>query len=493
MKLAVLILGGLFWGSFPLFAQGGELLKVGSKRFTENYILAEIVARLAEREAGLSIERRLGLGGTGITYGALIEGEIDLYPEYTGTISEAIIKNSRLREREELQEKLSGMGLGISPSLGFNNTYALAMRSERAEQLGIERVSDLIDYPELVLGLSHEFIRREDGLPGLQEHYQINFQNVQAMEHSLSYDAISGNRIDIIVVYSTDAKIQSFNLKVLKDDLEFFPRYESVLLHDLNLPERHPALWEALERYLFGKIDEPTMIRLNSLAEEDRWSFSNVAAYYLNDDFIVRDSIPWTSIGELTVQHLKLVGVSLVIATVIGVPLGIFAFHYHLLAQLVLIGSGLLQTIPSLALLCFLIPFVGIGEVPAYIALFLYGLLPIVRNTYTGLKQIPLGHLESAKMMGMTSLQKLRIVLLPQASPLIFAGIKTSGVINVGTATLAAFVGAGGLGHLIVTGLSLNDNKTILYGAVPSAALAVILHLIFEGTDRLFIPRGIRN
>ena len=152
-----------------------------------------------------------------------------------------------------------------------------------------------------------------------------------------------------------------------------------------------------------------------------------------------------------------------------------------------------IQTIPSLALLVFMIPFLGIGQSPALVALFLYALLPIVRNTYTGMIGIDRQLLEMAGVLGLSRWQTLSRIELPLASLSIMAGVKTSAVVTVGTATLAAFIGGGGLGTLIVRGLALNDNALILAGAIPSALLALAIHGGFVLLDRTLIPRGLRK
>lgn len=488
MKLALLFMLLFSLSSKTLEAK----LVIGSKRFTENYILAEIVSQIIEAQRpDLNLQRKFGLGGTGITYGALAEGEIALYPEYTGTIVQSILRKSGNLSLDQLNRELEEQGLMVSPSLGFNNTYGLAVQKEFAERHQLHTVSDLFQTPEVRLGLSHEFIKRKDGLSGLQQHYQKEFHIVQAMEHSLSYEALEKGLIDAVVVYSTDAKIRQYDLVVLHDDLSYFPRYESVLLLERSFPTLYPRLWQAFQVHLFGKIDESRMIELNALAEIEGESFAAIASRFLDREITPTKSL-LKRLTPLALQHLKLVGVSLLFSVLIGIPLGYLATTHQGLGQLVLLSTGLLQTIPSLALLCFLIPFVGIGEFPAFVALFLYGLLPIVRNTHTGLNQIPSSHLETAKLMGMSRWQCLTKVQLPEASATILSGVQTSAVINVGTATLAAFIGAGGLGTLIVTGLALNNNDLILEGAVPAAFLALGLHFVFELLERLLISPGLR-
>jgi osmoprotectant transport system permease protein len=197
-------------------------------------------------------------------------------------------------------------------------------------------------------------------------------------------------------------------------------------------------------------------------------------------------------IAHNTLRHIQLVAISLLAAILCGIPLGVLATRSRLLATVTLAGAGLLQTIPSMALLAFLIPLLGIGMLPALVALFLYSLLPIVRNTYTGLTTIPPHLAESAEALGLTPRAQLFRVSLPLASPSILAGIKTSAVINVGTATIAALIGAEGLGHPIVQGIDLRDDSLILQGAIPAAILALLVQWGFDLLDRVLIPRGLR-
>jgi osmoprotectant transport system permease protein len=478
----------LFFALFGLFLfadkANSESVTVGSKRFTESYILGEIIAQTA------GAEHRPGLGNTGILYAALKAGSIDLYPEYTGTIAKEILKLEGNPALAELNRALTPRGLGAAVTLGFNNSYALAMREERAKALGIRALSDLARHPELKLGLSQEFIGRADGWPGLKAAYRLGMEPT-GLDHGLAYEAIAAGRIDVMDIYTTDAKIERYQLIVLEDDRKYFPRYDAVLLYRLDVPKRFPGAWEKL-RKLEGRIDERTMIRLNAAAELQGKSFAEAAALLDADakSGTSRRSFMTVLFGpdfwRLTGQHLLLVFVSLAASIVVAVPLGILAQKTRA-TQLVLGAVGVVQTIPSLALLAFLIAFLGaIGTVPALIALFLYALLPIVRNTYAGLEGIGKGMRQAPLALGLTAGQRLQLVELPLAMPAILAGIKTSAVINVGTATIAAFVGAGGYGERIVSGLALNDNATLLAGAIPAAALALIVQAAFELGERRF-------
>jgi osmoprotectant transport system permease protein len=462
-------------------------LRVGSKRFPESYILGEILVRTAESGA----QHRQGLGNTGIVFAALKAGAIDLYPEYTGTIAKEILKLPGNPSVEELHRALTSSGFGVGVPLGFHNGYALAMREERAAALGIRRLSDLAKHDSLKLGLTQEFIGRADGWPGLKQAYALPFDTPQGLDHGLAYEALAAGRIDVMDIYTTDAKIARYKLRVLEDDRKYFPRYDAVLLYRLDLPNRHPAAWARLQK-LQGRIDEAAMIRLNAAAELEGRSFAEAAGLFFNDKAVsgersFRKLLFGPDFWRLTGQHLLLVFVSLAASIAVGVPLGILAQRVGAATQLILGAVGVIQTIPSLALLAFLIAFLGvIGTVPALIALFLYALLPIVRNTYAGLEGIGKGMRQAPLALGLRSGQRLRLIELPLALPAILAGIKTSAVINVGTATIAAFVGAGGYGERIVSGLALNDHATLLSGAVPAAALALLVQGAFELGERRF-------
>jgi osmoprotectant transport system permease protein len=467
-----------------------EPLKVGSKRFTESYILGEAVVQAVGGAAGGAVHRP-GLGNTGILYAALTSGAIDLYPEYTGTIAKEILRLGGNPGIETLNRALAPRGLGVAVPLGFNNGYALAMREARARALGIRRIGDLAAHPALKFGLSQEFLGRADGWPGLQAAYRLPIVAPAGLDHGLAYEAIAAGRIDVMDVYTTDAKIARFGLQVLEDDRGYFPRYDAVLLYRLDVPQRFAEAWAKL-RGLQGRIDEPTMIRLNAAAELDGKSFAQAAALLdAGSPAPAPRSFLKLLFGpdfwRLTGEHLVLVFVSLAASVAAGVPLGVLAHKVKPLTQAILGVVGVIQTIPSLALFAFLIALLGaIGTQPALVALFLYALLPIVRGTHTGLEAVGKGMRQAALALGLARGDRLWRVEIPLALPSILAGIKTSAVINVGTATIAAFVGAGGYGERIVTGLALNDNATLLAGAIPAATLALIVQGAFELGERRF-------
>jgi osmoprotectant transport system permease protein len=477
---------GAFAAFACLFAAAAEPVVVGSKRFTESYILGEIVRQTLQAQ-GIAAEHKQGLGNTGVLEQALAAGSIHLYPEYTGTIVRELLRREGNPSLAELNEWLAPRGLKAAVPLGFNNTYALAMLESRAEQLGIRRISDLAQPAAAGLryGLSHEFLARADGWPALRTAYTLAAAPT-ALDHGLAYDAVRAGRVDVIDIYSTDAKVGRYALRVLIDDRQFFPRYDAVLL-------MRQGVDEAPLRALEGRLNAATMIRLNAQVELDGLAFDAVARGFLQGDAAGAGAARaswWQRLfapdfARLALEHVGLVAGSLLAAVVVGVPLGIAAWRWPRLAGTVLGAVAVLQTVPSLALLAFLIALLGtIGTVPALVALFLYALLPIVRNTHTGLGEVPAGLTQAARALGMSRRQTLRLVQLPLAAPVLMAGVKTAAVINVGTATMAAFVGAGGFGERIVAGLAVNDSATMLAGALPAAALALLVQAGFDWAER---------
>jgi osmoprotectant transport system permease protein len=477
-------------------ASDGTSMRVGSKRFVESYILAEMVAQLA-RDRGATVEHHQGLGGTAVVFRAIEDGSIDVYPEYTGTLAEATLK-SGASDLGALRAALAPRGLAISAPLGFENTYALAVSRAVATKLGLTKLSDLVGHAELRVALSNEFVGRRDGWPGLVERYGLRFPAPKAIDHALAYEAIARGEADVVDVYTTDAKIARFDLVVLADDRHFFPPYDAVLVYRTDLPARVPAFAKVLDR-LRGAIDATAMQKMNARAELDNVPFARVASDFLSSKTVGTSERVGLLAGTLDVirrhgpRHLMLVVVSLAMSILAGVPLGILAYTRRRIGVGVLGLAGVVQTIPSLALFCFFIPLLGIGPVPALAALFVYGLLPIVRNTHAGLVSIPADLRESAIAIGLSPMERLRHVELPLASRTILAGIKTSAVVAVGSATIAAFIGAGGFGEPISTGLSLNDVTTILEGAIPAAGMALVVEGAFALIERAVVPRGLRE
>ena len=469
-----------------------EPLRIGSKRFTESYVLAEVLA-LQARGSDTPVQVRAGLGNTAIVAAALAAGTIDLYPEYTGTIARELLHRPDIDSLAALNAALAPQGLGVAVPLGFQNGYALAMRAAEADRRQLHSLADVARQPGLRLGLSNEFLGRADGWPGLAAHYRLP-QRPEALDHGLAYQALEAGQVDAVDAYTTDAQVARRGLRLLADADGWFPRYEAVLLYRLDVPQRFPAAWAALQQ-LQGRIDAPRMAALNARAEIDGAPFETVAREALDatpaptraaatpPGWVARLFGP--DLGRLTRQHLTLVAVSVALAVLAGVPLALCSVRRPRARGVLLAVAGLLQTVPSLALLAALISWMGrIGTAPALVALALYALLPVMRNTVAGLDAVSPGLRQAAKALGMTSVQTLRLVELPLALPVLLAGVRTATTIAIGTATLAAFIGAGGYGERIVTGLALNDHGLLLAGALPAAALALASEALFGWLDR---------
>jgi osmoprotectant transport system permease protein len=488
---------------------------VASKPFGESYVLAEMFSQLLEAR-GVAVERRLGLGATEIAFSALRHGAVDVYPEYTGTGLVAILHETPTNDRAQVYREVSRQfrdrwDARWLPPLGFENTYAIAVRRPTADSLHLATLSDLARVaPRLRAGLSPDFIGRDDGLPGLQRAYGLHFQAVRALLPAVKYQALAAGSVDVIDGYSTDGLIARYDLVVLRDDRNFFPPYEAAPLASGNLARRNPAAIAALGE-LAGRLDVATMRKLNERVEVN----GEPAAAVAHDELVALGLVGaanaaapavspgdgesfvhylWTrraTLGAETQRHLLLVLVSLLAAVLIAVPLGVALERAPRAAEPVIRLVGLLQTVPGIALLAFMLPLLGIGVVPALVALTLYSLLPILRNTYTGVRDADPSATAAAHALGMTPRQILMRVRLPLAAPVIFAGIRTAGVIAVGTATLAAFIGAGGLGDPIVAGLALNDTRMVLSGAIPAALLALIADGALAWAERAAAPRGL--
>jgi osmoprotectant transport system substrate-binding protein/osmoprotectant transport system permease protein len=491
------------WIPGTVLSQG--TISVGSKRFTESYILGEIVTQVAGKAGDVQAVHQQGLGNTGILHAALKAGAIHVYPEYTGTIAFELLGMKTVPSLEELNQRLAADGLAVGVPLGFANTYALAMVATQAVALGIGRISDLARHPKLRLGLSQEFLNRKDGWQALKAAYGLPFAP-RGLDHGLAYEALAAMQLDVIDVYSTDAKIERYKLRVLEDDRAFFPAYDAVLFYRRDVPDRFPAPWKALQR-LEGRITTHDMIGMNARAELSGVPFPQVAAEFLSGKPAAAAGTPGKptkrsfldillgpDLARLTGEHLILVFASLTLSITFGVPLGILAERASRTRAMILGIVGVLQTVPALALLAFLIAaFDRIGTLPAIVALFLYGLLPIVRNTYSGLTDIAPPLKEASRALGLPPFARLRLIELPLAARPILAGIKTSAVINVGTATIAAFIGAGGYGERIVAGLAVNDHAVLLAGAIPAAVMALVLQWAFDALDRWLVPAGLRS
>lgn len=507
----------LLAGAIPASAQDstGAKVVVASKPFGESYLLSEMFAQVLE-DAGYRVVRKPGLGATEIAFQALRTGAIDVYPEYTGTGLTAILHEKPSGGAQQTFRRVSDAfrdrwGIGWLPPLGFENTYAIAVRSATADSLNLRTLSDLArEASGLTAGFTPDFIGRPDGLPGLRREYDLDLEQVHSLLQSVKYKALASGEVDVIDGYSTDGLIARYDLTVLEDDRDFFPPYQAAALVGRRLMEEEPRAVVALTR-LSGRISDSLMREWNERVEAENDDVALVAADALAEIGLGGDRGPevrgeirtardsflqymWNErdhLFQLTLRHLVLVSISLTAAIAVAVPLGLVLTRVIPAAEPTVRAIGLLQTIPSIALLAFMIPLLGIGVVPALVALFLYSLYPILRNTYSGLRNAGRVVVGPAAALGMTPDQVLRYVRLPLAAPVIMAGIRTAAVINVGTATLAAFIGAGGLGDPIVAGLALSDSRMILSGAIPAALLALLVDGFLAGVEWAVRPRGL--
>ncbi len=493
LELAAIALGLLFYGLLFCAAAPADAaensLTVGSKRFTESYILGEILAQTAQAAGEATVTHRAGLGNTAILFAALKNGAIDIYPEYSGTIVAELLGGMPVASLDEINRALAPLGLAAGVPLGFANTYALAMPAALAESKHINTIAELAAHPSLRVGLSQEFMQRRDGWASIKRAYALPFSPA-GLDHGLAFEAMGNGQLDVTDIYTTDARIARYAMRVLVDDRKVFPRYDALLLYRADLPRRFPATWAAF-RTLENRITQARMIELNAAVELHGGSFAAVAASFIGHAITpmpVPDMMARLFAGDLarlTWQHLQLVLIALGLSCAAGIPLGVWAARSRAAHALIMPAVSILQTIPALALLAILIAMLDrIGSVPAIVALFLYGLLPIVRNTATGVATVSAHQARAAAALGLGRGAILRLIELPLAARTILAGIRTAAVINVGTATIAAFIGAGGYGERIVAGLAVNDNAMLLAGALPATAMALVIEGLFGWIER---------
>jgi osmoprotectant transport system permease protein len=499
----------------PSSASANNTIIVGSKNFLENRLLAEMFAQLIEAQTTLTVERRLGLAGTQICFQALTTGGIDLYPEYTGTGLVTILGEPSMHDPIDVLNRVRGefrkrWNIWWLAPLGFDNSYALALRRDRAQALKLRTITDLVRVaPQLKAGLGYEFIQRSDGLPGLKKYYGLQFGEVVGMQQSLKYEATDNSDVDVLDVYTTDGRLAAYDFVILEDDRQFFPPYDATALVRGATLERHPELGQVLS-LLTNALSPERMRELNLRIQEQGEAIPQVAYDALHTLHLVKEvhqpttatinestsflAYMWERRAILMVrtgEHLWLAGMGLLLGIMLAIPLAFILERWRKGAETMIRIVGMSQTIPSIALLAFMIPLFGVGALPAIMALWIYSLYPILRNTFSGLRDAAPRVVETGRALGMTEWQILRSVRLPLAAPTIMAGIRTSAIWTVGTATLAAFIGAGGLGVPIVSGLQLADVHVILSGALPATILALVVDGLLGWIERLIQPRGL--
>lgn len=489
---------------------------VASKPFGESYLLCEMFAQLLEAH-GFTVTRRAGLGATEVAFGALRRDAIDVYPEYTGTglltilhdsLPDSIAHDSRAVYDYVARASAERYGVRWLPPLGFQNTYAIAVRRETAEKYHMRTLSDLArEGSHLVAGFTADFIGRADGLPGLERAYGLRLRDVRPLAPAVKYQALASSSVDVIDGYSTDGLLARYDLVTLIDDRHFFPPYEAAAIVSRRLAADNPNAIATLT-LLSNRLTEARMRDLNRRVEVDGDDVHRVAAETLAELGLTNGKVAnsastsrsngdsfWNylwqrraSLMSLALRHLLLVVIALAAAVIVAIPLGLALERARAAAEPTVRLLGAIQTIPSIAMLAFMIPLFGIGITPALVALWLYALYPIARNTFTGVRDADPAAVEAAEALGATPWQRLLRVRLPLAAPVIMAGVRTAAVITVGAATLAAFIGAGGLGDPIVAGLALADTRMVLSGALPAAVLALIVDGLLAIVERVITP-----
>ncbi|HYW32017.1 MAG TPA: glycine betaine ABC transporter substrate-binding protein [Gemmatimonas sp.] len=491
---------------------------VASKPFGESFLLAEMFAQLLER-SGRRVERKPGLGATDVAFRALRSDAIDVYPEYTGTGLLAILADSvtpamradpRRAYTHVATTSLQRFGVVWLPPLGFQNGYAVAVRAETAQRYRLRTLSDLAaSGASLTGGFTSDFIGRSDGWPGLQRAYGMTLAGVRPLAPAIKYEALAQGAVDVIDGYATDGLLAKYALVTLEDDRRFFPPYDAAAVVSRRLAREDPGALAVLAT-LSGRLTEVDMRAWNRAIEVDELPIPLVARRALASIGVgdavatvaptVRpDASFWSFFWarrmetlRLAGEHAVLVGAALLLALLVAIPLGLWLSSHPVVAEPVLQLFGVLQTVPSIALLVFMIPLLGIGVVPAIVALWAYALLPIARATYTSVRLADPDAVAAIAAMGATSSQQLWWVRLPLAAPVVLAGVRTAAVLTVGTATLGAFIGAGGLGEPIVTGLGLADARLVLSGAIPAAAMAIIVDALLGWVSARLAPAHLR-
>lgn len=491
-----------------------EPIIIGSKEFTENYLLGEMAAILLKEKYDWPVEKKLGLGGTKVVFDALESDSIHLYPDYTGTGYIYFLKrNDNERDPEKIYKIVKetfekDFNIIWSKPFGFNNTYALAVRANDDNLNDINSVSELVgNENNFMFAAPHEFMERSDGMPNFQKAYGLKFsdENIVGMEAGLTYSALRDLKVDMIMSYSTDGRIAAFNFRLLEDDLNFFPPYYAAWLAKKSSLEKFPVLKNLYEDF-DDLISEKDMMELNNQVDSKKMEPEVVARNFLIKKKLIKGELQKNDkrkgllnffikkkkyLFKITKEHLILSFGSLLLALIISLPTGILLTRYPVISTPVFAIINTIQTIPSLALLGFLIPIMGIGKIPGIVALFLYSLLPLIRNTYAGVQAVNNNFIEASRGIGLTNWQILWKVEIPLAMPVILAGVRTASVIVIGTATLAALVGAGGLGDPIFRGVSTVNNDLIFLGAIPAALLAIITDKLLGLCEKKLVSKGL--
>lgn len=482
-----------------------DIIKVGGKVFTEQNILVDLIKIYLE-DKGYKVQTQKNLGGTFVAYEALKNGNLDIYVEYSGTSYHSIFKQNKILSEDKtylwLKEKFKQESIYLFKSLGFSNSYALITPKDKNYQT----INDLKDQSrELSIGFEHELLSRPDGYYNLVKAYELKFKNPKTMNVGLMYEALKNNQLDVGIGYVTDGRNKAYGMKILTDTLDFFPKYNASIMAKTSVLQKHANL-ESVLMALTGQINDDEMTQMNYEVDALKRSSNVVAKNFLFKKGLIAYSSSKAEQAFLGLKHheLRLVKNKLLehiqislfalgVSILLGFALGILAFEFKSLKSVVFTLVNLIQTIPSLALFGFLIPFMGIGFWPAMVALILYSILPLVHNVYIGISEIDKDIIESCQAIGMTDLEILLQVRIPMAMPTLGAGLRTCTVIIIGTATIAAFIGAGGLGELIFQGISSLNHRMILLGAVPAALLALVADATVYWTMQRLTSPGLKK
>ena len=489
MHLRKLFLFSILISVFSSFAgtSYGKGISIGSKADTETQVLAEIVKYQLNKN-GFEIEHKANLGGTMIPWRALLNGSVQIIPEYLGTIKEQLLQMKGPHSKREIHEALNNLGIEMTEGLGFQNGYGLAVTAQTAKKFSLKKISDLKQEGlDLHFAITHEFIKRQEGWQTLKYFYGLPNYPIRGFDHQLGYQALINEKAQVKDVYTTDAMIRRKNLVILEDDKDFFPDYSAVFLYRKSLPKKVIKYLHSLD----GTIEVEQIRQLNNIAEDTK-NPETAAKFFWGESCESEESFSKQTIhlAHLFSEHLVLVIVSLIFAVTLGFPLGLLGSRGGHTMTIILAIGGVLQSIPSLALLALLIPIFGISKWTAIFALLVNSIFPIVRSTAVGLSSIPNQFKTVANALGLSKRALLYKIYIPIALPNILTGIKTSTIWIISTATLAALIGAGGLGELIVSGITLNNYDSILLGAIPVSLLAIITELGFRYLDKKLISNG---
>ncbi|WP_313019037.1 glycine betaine ABC transporter substrate-binding protein [Acetoanaerobium noterae] len=285
--LAGLILTAILLTLTACSSQEPKTVVVASKPHSEQYILAEMLSLLIENHTDIKVEKKLGIGGgTSNIHPAMLSGDFDIYPEYTGTGLLFVLKEDLITNPDELYKRVQDRyleeynikWLGL---YGFNNTYALAVKESTAQTYNLETYDDLaLASKDLVFGAEYDFFERDDGYEALKDVYGFEFKDTKEMDIGLKYEAIGSDEVDVINAFSTDGLIKQYNLKVLEDNKNFFPAYQAATLIRKETLDKYPEIEEVLEK-LTGQISDDEMIQMNYQVEKENMDPRDVAEQFL--------------------------------------------------------------------------------------------------------------------------------------------------------------------------------------------------------------------